>query len=153
MAIRLSMAAAGTLLLAACGSSDTPPIEPDPRPDILAAGNAFIELYTNPDSAIQYFTDDGVLIPPTGARIEGRAALLAHLRAGNTGGDWDQSAVRDTIFVSGDLAVERGRYRVALLADDPSADPVFVGTGPYVIHWARQDGQWKMATYIGAADP
>ncbi|NNF28457.1 MAG: nuclear transport factor 2 family protein [Gemmatimonadetes bacterium] len=141
-----------------CGSADQDPTElnaaaPDPRPDIVAAGDEFIALYTDPDSAVSYFTPDGVLIPPSGAAVVGREALLAHLRAGNTGGTWDQSAERDTIFVSGSLAVERGRYRVALLSEDRSEDPLFVGTGPYVIHWALQGGRWRIATYIGAADP
>ena len=146
------------VLMAGCAQADgrdadADATEPNPRPQILAAGDEFIALYTDPDSAVSYFTPDGVLIPPTGSPVVGREALLAHLRAGNTGGDWDQSAERDTIFVSGDLAVERGRYRVALLGDDPDGEPVFVGTGPYVIHWAREEGRWRIATYIGAADP
>ena len=122
------------------------------RARIVRAGDEFIQMYSNPDTAISYFTPDAVLVPPTGSPVVGHDALLAHLRAGNDGATWDQSATRDTIFVSGNMAVERGRYRVALLGGT-STDPVFVATGPYLIHWAMHEGRWRIATYMGAADP
>ena len=129
------------------GAGVTSNTESTDRVSIRAAGDAFLQLYSDPDAAIEYFTDDGVLIPPGVAPVVGRVALLDHLRAGSAIGDWDQSVERDSIFVRGDLGVERGRYRVALQGAD------FVATGHYLIHWQRTDTGWRMATYMGSADP
>lgn len=145
----------GALALAAalgiaCGPAVTPASTPDPRADIRAAGDAFIGLTQDPDSAISYFADDALLIGAGGARVRGREALLRHLRAGAESGDWRSSVDRDSIFVSDPLAVERGRYRIELWED---ARPSLSFTGHYVIHWERRQGRWVMGTYIGAADP
>lgn len=141
---------AAAVLAGACVAAGDPSPPPDPRPDIRAAGDDFIGLAKNPDSAVTYFAHDALLVSAGGSAVRGREALLGQLRMGAESGDWRSTVERDSIFVSGALALERGRYRIELLEDER---PPLTFTGHYLIHWENQQGRWVMGTYMGTADP
>ena len=86
---------------------------------------------------------DAMVMPEGMTAAAGRAAiqarfgdLLSHLAAANV------TLTTQDVTVSGDLAVETGRYAWALT---PKSGKTMVDSGKYVVVWKKQaDGSWKI---------
>lgn len=123
-----------------------------PEEDIAARSGSFEVAFAAGDAAAiaALYTEDAVLLPDDGARIEGRAAAQslwqAYIDAGV--GDFDLNAV--SFDVLGDTAIEDGTY--SLSAPDGNGGRVNA-TGKYIVVWKNRDGAWFLHWDIWNSDP
>ena len=128
------------LVVAGCSSSDQDiQLTPDFAEYSVAAALIWNDAWAAGDAetiANQY-TVDGMLLPPAGEPIVGRAAILEYwtpaIAALPGGGITSVESGSN-----GDLAFERGTYTLE------TADGEAVDHGKFVVVWKLVDGSWKM---------
>ena len=104
------------------------------------------------DGYASFTTEDAVLLPPNGARIDGRdavrALILSYTQAEEFSITWE--APRVEVSAAGDLAYSMGTYEYSL--KDAEGNPVS-DKGKSVDIWKKQaDGSWKVAVVIWNSD-
>jgi uncharacterized protein (TIGR02246 family) len=102
--------------------------------------SAFEQAFTRHDlpGVLKLFTDDAEILLQHGRSVTGRAEIEEYFKDSLTprvAFDTDT----DMTLVSGDLAVEQGRYRVRDLRRGSDVEE-----GNYVHVWRRQAGDWKL---------
>ena len=98
----------------------------------------------------QFYTEDGAVMPPNMAIGKGRPAIQktwAEMMA-TPGFDLIIAPEEIVISASGDMALDRGTYRLTVSpAGTPQTD-----TGKYVVVWRKVGGEWKAAADIFNSD-
>ena len=98
------------------------------------------------DSAAEVFAEDCWQMPPHAEPLVGRTAYREFWKQAVQWGDWRFTLETQEIEVSGNIAVERGKYTLDFQAG-PAAPPGFTSSidrGNYVVMWRlEQDGQWR----------
>jgi ketosteroid isomerase-like protein len=109
---------------------------------------ALDQAFTRHDLAavMALFTDDAQILPEHGPVVAGRAEIEQYYKDSMTP---VASYATDTemTLVSGDLAVEQGRYRVRNIRRG-----LDVEEGKYVHVWRRAGGNWKLYRIIYNTD-
>ena len=96
------------------------------------------------------YAEDGAVMPPNAPIGKGRAAIQQTWASLIAMPGFDLAIIPEEIVVSasGDMALDRGAYRLAVSPDGtPQTD-----TGKYVVVWRKIDGKWKAAADIFNSD-
>jgi ketosteroid isomerase-like protein len=99
------------------------------------------------DRVAEVFAEDCWQMPPNAEPMIGRAALRAGWKQAMRLGQWAFSLETRDVVVSGDIAVERGRYVLEFTAGPEAPDdmPSHVDRGNYVVLWRREsDDEWRI---------
>ena len=159
--LRLSVAA--LLLLPACQVSEKPANDAaevnaaavDTGADeqaIRGQVDQWLRLVKAKDAAgiAQLYTHDGAVMPPNGPIGKGRASIQQTWASMMQTPGFDLNFVPEQIIVSssGDMALDRGTYRLAVAP----AGPAQTDTGKYVVVWRKIGGEWKAAADIFNSD-
>lgn len=101
-------------------------------------------------SISQLYTDDGAVMPPNGPIAKGRAAIQQTWASMLQTPGFDLAFAPEQIILSrsGDMALDRGTYRLTLA---PGGKPQH-DTGKYVVVWRKVGGAWKAAADIFNSD-
>lgn len=104
----------------------------------------------NAASISQLYADDGAVMPPNGPIGKGRAAIQKTWASMLQTPGFDLTFAPEQIIVSksGDMALDRGTYRLTLA---PAGKPLH-DTGKYVVVWRKIGGTWKAAADIFNSD-
>ena len=96
------------------------------------------------------YTEDGAVMPPNAPIGKGRAAIQQTWASMMQTPGFDLTFVPDQIIVSssGDMALDRGTYRLAVAPDGTAQ----TDTGKYVVVWRKIGGEWKAAADIFNSD-
>jgi uncharacterized protein (TIGR02246 family) len=152
------------LLLPACQASEKPG-------NTIAEGNAaaavnagadeqairaqvdrWLQLVKAKDAAgiAALYAEDGAVMPPNAPIGEGRAAIEKTWASMMQTRGFDLTFVPDQIIVSssGDMALDRGTYRLKITPDGTET----TDTGKYVVVWRKVGGEWKAAADIFNSD-
>lgn len=137
-----------TLLLSACVSGPSPRSET--VRDVIERHNAnLVRWYATGEinSVASVFAEDAWQMPPNSPPLVGREAIAGFWRQAIQWGKWEFVLNTQHVDVSGQMAVERGKYILKFTAD-PAAPPgmlSFEDRGNYLVHWRHEaDGQWRI---------
>ena len=155
--------AAALLLLPACQSGETPANGTADANTAAAHSGAdeqairghvdqWMELAKAKDAAsiAALYAEDGAVMPPNAPIATGRAAIQqtwASMMA-TPGFDLVISPEQVLVSSSGDMALDRGTYRLTIAPGDKAQ----VDTGKYVVVWRKIGGEWKAAADIFNSD-
>ena len=98
----------------------------------------------------QFYAEDGAVMPPNMAMAKGRPAVQQVWASMMQTPGFDLTFAPEEIVVSGsgDMALDRGTYRLTMTAAGaPQTD-----TGKYVVVWRKVGGEWKAAADIFNSD-
>ncbi|MBT3929890.1 MAG: DUF4440 domain-containing protein [Alphaproteobacteria bacterium] len=106
---------------------------------IMAGAPVFVETYNASDGAAlaAFYTEDAALLPPGGARVNGREAIAAFWQGAMDSGLVINSLTPTEIMQSGDQAVDVGT--ISLSAPDGSGGMVEL-SAKYTVMW-KQDSE------------
>ena len=96
------------------------------------------------------YAEDGAVMPPNAPIGKGRGAIQQTWASMMRTPGFDLTFAPDQIVVSssGDMALDRGTYRLTVAPDGtPQTD-----TGKYVVVWRKMGGEWKAAADIFNSD-
>jgi len=157
----LSVAA---LLLSACQAGDKPAndaaeVNSSAAVDIGADEQAirgqvdhWLQLVKAKDAAgiASLYAEDGAVMPPNGPIGKGRAAIQQTWASMMQTPGFDLTFVPEQIIVSssGDMALDRGTYRLAVAPNGTAQ----TDTGKYVVVWRKIGSEWKAAADIFNSD-
>ena len=101
-------------------------------------------------SIAELYAEDGAVMPPNGPIGKGRAAIQKTWASMMQTPGFDLTFVPEQIIVSssGDMALDRGTYRLAVA---PGGKPQ-TDTGKYVVVWRKIGSDWKAAADIFNSD-
>lgn len=163
MKLRLILLAGSALVLAGCNppteGAEGSSVATAAPVDIAAEEQAirgqvarWLELAEAKDAAAiaQLYMEDGAFMPPNAPIAKGRQAIEQNWAGLMSTPGFELSIVPDQIIVSsaGDLAMDRGTYRLVLAPDGTQQ----VDTGKYVVVWRKVDGEWRAASDIINSD-
>ena len=96
------------------------------------------------------YAEDGAVMPPNGPIGKGHAAIQQTWAAMMGTSGFDLTFVPEQILVSssGDLALDRGTYKLAVAPNGTAQ----TDTGKYVVVWRKIGGEWKAAADIFNSD-
>ncbi len=96
------------------------------------------------------YTADGAVMPPNAAIGIGPEAIQQTWTSLLATPGFDLTIVPEQIVVaaSGDMALDRGTYALAVAPDGSTQ----TDTGKYVVVWRKIDGEWKAAADIFNSD-
>lgn len=120
---------------------------------IKTTNTKFEDAFNRGDGAAvgAFYTVDAALLPPDGARVDGRAAIAEFWQGAIDAGLGDLDLQTVEVLDAGDLAVEVGR--VSLTSTGSVGDPVPVA-GKYIVVWQQNDdGTWRLHRDIWNLDP
>ena len=116
----------------------------DAETEIRAAAHVFVETFNNSDgnTLAAMYTEDAVLLPPGGERVEGIAAIGKFWQQAMDSGLKLESLDVDEVTEDGDQAVDIGRLTIT--APDGSGGTTTINA-KYIVIWKRgADGVWLM---------
>lgn len=163
MTNKLLLLSVSALLLASCEPSQEPAngvananaVTVDTKADegaIREQVSRWLQLVAAKDAAgiAQLYTEDGAVMPPNAPIGKGHAAIQKAWASmmGTPGFDLTFAPEEIVLSSSGDMALDRGTYRLAIA---PSGKPQ-TDTGKYVVVWRKVDGEWKAAADIFNSD-
>lgn len=99
------------------------------------------------DRVAECFAEEVWQMPPGSPPLVGRAALRDFWAQAVQWGDWRFILDTADVIVSGDLAVERGRYTLRFQAGPQAPEHMesFADRGNYVVVWQHDDdGEWRI---------
>ena len=96
------------------------------------------------------YADDGAVMPPNAPIGKGREAIQKTWAAMMATPGFDLAIVPEQIVVSssGDMALDRGTYRLAMSPNGTA----MTDTGKYVVVWRKIGSEWKAAADIFNSD-
>ena len=113
-------------------------------------------LARDTDAIVSQWTDDFVLIPPTGPIVRGRSANAATVEQGKEQMQAlipvDYVVEFDEITVTGEYAFEWGTYRGAARLLAGGSDVTYSGKLMRILQ-RQSDGTWKMHRTMMTSDP
>lgn len=138
---------------AAAAATSTPSDSAGAHAAIDAVNANLVAAMTKGDGAgmASHYTDDAVFMNPGAPSIVGRAAI-GEMLAGMMGSATltNVSIRTERLLVSGDLAIENGRYAWTVT---PKGAPAMPDSGKYLTVWQKQaDGSWKVIRDINNTD-
>ena len=156
--VKLLLAAAAALSLAACerqerhqsaaAQTDTATEERAIRGQV----DRWLQLVKAKDAAgiSQLYTEDGSVMPPNASIGTGRTAIEKVWGGMLSTPGVDLTFAPEQIIVSssGDMALDRGTYRLTMAGSQGSQ----TDTGKYVVVWRKIGGEWKAAADIFNSD-
>ena len=158
------VASCAALLVAACQVSEKPAngaaeangaATVDPGADeqaIRGQVDRWLQLVKAKDAAsiAKLYTDDGAVMPPNSPIGKGPAAIEKTWAGMMATPGFDLTFVPEQIIISssGDMALDRGTYKLAIAPDGKA----MTDTGKYVVVWRKVDGEWKAAADIFNSD-
>ena len=112
----------------------------------------WLQLVKAKDAAgiAELYTNDGTVMPPNAPIGKGRAAIQQTWASMMQTPGFDLTFVPEQIMVSssGDMALDRGTYRLAVAPDGTAQ----TDTGKYVVVWRKIGSEWKAAADIFNSD-
>ena len=160
----LSLISAAALLLPACQAAEKPtndavkvdsPAAADTAADeqaIRGQVDRWHQLMKAKDAAgiASLYTSDGAVMPPNAPIGKGPAAIQQVWASLLQIPGFELSIVPEQIIVSssGDLALDRGTYRLSLAPNGTAS----TDTGKYVVVWRKIGNEWKAAADIFNSD-
>ena len=125
--------------LAACAAPE-PPQAQDVSGEIQAADEQFAAAFTAGDAAAvaAFYTDDGMLLPPNGDFVSGKAAIESFWRSVMDMGIASAKLTVEEAEGFGDTAWEVGRYTLFTAAGDT------IDEGKYIVVWKRTEAGWRL---------
>ena len=163
MKSRLLLLSATAMLLASCQArkADNAAVEAntvsvaDSAADetaIRGQVDQWLKLIKAKDAAAitQLYVEDGAVMPPNAPIAKGHADVEKTWASLMKIPGFDLTFAPEVIVVasSGDLALDRGTYRLSV---SPSGKPQ-TDTGKYVVVWRKVNGEWKAAADIFNSD-
>ncbi|WFL78346.1 DUF4440 domain-containing protein [Altererythrobacter arenosus] len=163
MTIRLILLTATALLISSCdpGPEDANGTSSEAAASVASSAEEeairgevarWLELIKSKDAAgiAQMYTEDGAFMPPNAPIGIGRAAIEQNWAAmmNTPGFELTFAPEQITLSSSGDMALDRGKYRLAVGSDGVEQ----IDTGKYVVVWRKVDGSWKAAADIINSD-
>ena len=96
------------------------------------------------------YAEDGAVMPPNAPIGKGRAAIQQTWASMMQTPGFDLTFVPEQIIVSssGDMALDRGTYRLAIAPNGTAK----IDTGKYVVVWRKIGSEWKAAADIFNSD-
>lgn len=151
--------AAATALLPSCSPAERTPAGDEAQADTAAAESAigavnqrWLELIRNKDSAgiAQLYAEDGAVMPANEKAAVGRQAIGEWWSRSMQTPGFDLTFSTDQLVLSksGDMALDRGTYRLAATPPQGAIND----TGKYVVVWRKIGGEWKVAADIFNTD-
>ena len=125
----------------------------DAATGIAETSERFEAAYNAGDAAAmaELYTEDGALLPPGAARVDGRDGIAALWQGYMDAGVQDLALETLEVEDRGDRASEVGTYR--LTAPDGEGGRV-AARGKYIVLWQRgDDGVWRLHRDIWNATP
>jgi len=160
----LLLISAAALVLPACQVTENPtndgaevnsnaPTNPGADEQAIRAQvDRWLQLVKAKDAAgiAALYADDGAVMPPNAPAGKGRAAIQQAWASMMQTPGFDLTFVPEqiTLSSSGDMALDRGTYRLAVA---PGGNPQ-TDTGKYVVVWRKIGGEWKAAADIFNSD-
>jgi uncharacterized protein (TIGR02246 family) len=126
------------------------PLSPVDIAAVRAAEQSLVESFeaSDPTAWVDFYTDDAIFVPPGGAAVEGRAALLASARQMTPLSS--ARIVAQTTDGDGDIAATLGRASWVRGPADSGGPTIQVR---FLIVWRREaDGRWRIARELLNAD-
>ena len=112
----------------------------------------WLQLVKAKDAAgiAELYANDGTVMPPNAPIGKGRAAIQQTWASMMRTPGFDLTFVPEQIIVSssGDMALDRGTYRLAFAPDGTAQ----TDTGKYVVVWRKIGSEWKAAADIFNSD-
>ena len=112
----------------------------------------WLQLVKAKDAAgiAELYAEDGAVMPPNAPIGKGRAAIQQTWASMMRTPGFDLTFVPEQIIVSssGDMALDRGTYRLAVAPDGTAQ----TDTGKYVVVWRKIGSEWKAAADIFNSD-
>ena len=112
----------------------------------------WLQLVKAKDAAgiAELYAEDGAVMPPNAPISKGRAAIQQTWASLMRKPGFGLTFVPEQIIVSssGDMALDRGTYRLAVAPDGTAQ----TDTGKYVVVWRKIGGEWKAAADIFNSD-
>jgi ketosteroid isomerase-like protein len=137
----------GAVLACNSGPRHDPAADEQAIRDLVTQWNGFLQS-RNDSAIVALYDSTGVLLPagmPAVSGTEQMRAFWAQLWAMNA----SLSLAPEVVEVSGDLAVERGRWTWSNPLPDGSQA---TDAGKYLVSWRRVNGQWKVVNDIWNSD-
>jgi uncharacterized protein (TIGR02246 family) len=127
------------LALVACAAPE-PPQTQDVSTEIQALDEQFAAAFMAGDAAAvaALYTEDGMLLPPNGDFVSGRAAIQGFWQSVI---DMGVASAKLTVVEAesfGDTAWEIGRYNLHTAAGDA------IDEGKYIVVWKRTEAGWRL---------
>ena len=96
------------------------------------------------------YAEDGAVMPPNGPIGKGRDAIQQTWAGMMATPGFDLTFVPEQIIISssGDMALDRGTYKLVIAPDGKAQ----TDTGKYVVVWRKIGGEWKAAADIFNSD-
>ncbi len=112
----------------------------------------WLQLVKAKDAAAiaELYAEDGAVMPPNAPIGKGRAAIQQTWASMMGTPGFDLTFTPEQILVSsaGDMALDRGTYRLTVAPDGASQ----TDTGKYVVVWRKIGSEWKVAADIFNSD-
>jgi uncharacterized protein (TIGR02246 family) len=114
----------------------------DPRTHIDEALVKFVDAFNAGDAAsvAGLYTEDAALLPPGGARVDGRAAIQAFWQGAIDSGMKIDDLHAVEVEARADMAGELGIFTLTVPGD---TGPAKVG-GKYIVVWKRNGHTWQL---------
>ena len=163
MTNKLLLLSISALLLASCearqepanGAANASAATVDAKADegaIREQVTRWLQLVAAKDASgiAKFYTEDGAVMPPNAPIAKGHASIEKAWASMMSTPGFDLTFAPEEIVLSssGDMALDRGTYRLAIA---PSGKPQ-TDTGKYVVVWRKVDGEWKAAADIFNSD-
>ncbi len=139
----------------ACSQPDPPDTSAAAKQAIDAANATWPRLTStgHADSLADLYTANAVVLPPNMSPMRGREAIRQFFAVMNTTPAATLTLRADSVWSSGAMAVEQGRWRYewpAATKRPPGVPPV--DSGKYLVRWVNENGRWLMAQDIWNSD-
>jgi uncharacterized protein (TIGR02246 family) len=139
--------AAALVLVGGCASAQPRPADERARIEAATQHYAAVLRGAPVDSVVAVYADDGELVIPGVATLHGRKAIrdfLAPLAATVTVASVEMQV--DSVAVTGNSAVEHGRYRQVA---GPTGGPAQEFRGAFDATWTRgADAEWRLVRLV-----
>src|SRR5919197_4421228 len=103
------------------------------------------------DSIAEFYTANAVIMPPNMPTTRGKEAIRTFFAAMNPVKP-TLTLHADSVFGSGNAAVEVGRWHFAFAAGTAPAGMPSADSGKYIVRWVNEGGRWLMAQDIWNSD-
>ena len=140
-------------VVAACRPTAPPDTSVAAKQAIDAANATWSRLTStgHADSIAEFYHPNAVIMPPNMGTFVGKDSIRAFFATMNSFKP-NLELHSDSVWGSGNAAVEQGRYRFTFAPGTvpPGAPPV--DSGKYVVRWVNENGRWLMMQDIWNSD-